>query len=265
MGELTNKEVQKLIHQTLDPIMRPEGFRRSGRTYYKQLGDVLFVLNTSALGAHFSSITNWPAYAFSVDDGIWIDGISPGVLNRYPKKKDRDGTYIPKAFNTFHINCDPDNSLKYGIYRLEAQPYTEIAPLFGITNPAEMNRRDIWVMPDVPASQAAFLEELKQQIEGKFLNCYREYTDLKKLESLILDGPRQANVEKGFDDNTPITRDHCGGNFHHYLDYAVLFHQRYGPEEKYLFYLNRMEAWAKVNNRKIPACYYCGCGNGFKL
>lgn len=49
MGEITNSNVQKLIHKTL-------------------------------------KVTGWPSHAFSVYEGVWVDGISPGILKRYPKK-----------------------------------------------------------------------------------------------------------------------------------------------------------------------------------
>lgn len=262
MSELTNSVVQKLIHKTLDPIMKAEGFSRTGRTYCKEMDGLVFILTTAASSSYFSAVTGWPSHAFSVYEGIWIDGICPGILGRYPKKKDKNGIYIPEAFNCIHITQE---GLKYGINRIAEHPYLETVQTYGVTNKAEINRRDLWVMPDEAEAQAAFLEELKQQVIDCFLCGYQEYIDISKLEHLILDGPRQVNAEKGFADNQPFSKDNLAGNFHHYLDYAVLFHQRYGPEDKYLFYLNRIEQWAKLHKRKIPACYYCGYGIEFKL
>lgn len=262
MSELTNSYVQRLIHKVLDPIMKPEGFHRTGRTYHKHIGAQMFILTTAASSAYFCSVTGWPSHAFSVYEGIWIDGICPGFLGRYPKKKDKNGAYIPEAFNCIHITQD---GLHYGIKRIAEHPYRENALAYGITNKAEINRRDLWIMPDDAEAQTDFLTELKQQVIDCFLCRYQEYTDQSKLEHLILDGPRQANTEEGFADNQPLSKDKLAGNFHHYLDYAVLFHQRFGPEEKYRFYLDRMEQWARLHKRKIPACYYCGYGNEFTL
>lgn len=262
MSGLTNSEVQKLIHKTLDPIMKAEGFSRTGRTYCKEMDGFVFILTTAASSSHFSTVTGWPSHAFSVYEGIWIDGICPGILGRYPKKKDKNGIYIPEAFNCIHITQD---GLKYGIKRVAEHPYLETAQEYGITNKGEINRRDLWIMPDDAETQTAFLAELKQQVIDSFLCRYQEYMDISKLEQLILDGPRKVNAEKGFADDQPFSKGNLAGNFQNYLDYAVLFHQRYGPEDKYLFYLNRMEQWAKLHKRKVPACYYCGYGNEFKL
>lgn len=262
MSGLTNNEVQKLIHKTLDPIMKAEGFLRTGRTYYKEMDGLVFILTTAASSSYFCSVTGWPTHAFSVYDGIWIDGICPGILGRYPKKKDKEGIYIPEAFNCIHIT---QNGMGYSIKRIAEHPYSDTAQTYGVTNKAEINRRDLWVMPDDAEAQAAFLAELKQQVIECFLCRYREYMDISKLEHLILDGPRKLNTEKGFADDQPFSKDNLAGNFQNYLSYAVLFHQRYGPEDKYLFYLTRMEQWAGLHRRKIPACYYCGYGNEFKL
>ena len=39
MSKLTNNEVIKLVNMTLDPIMKNEGFSRSGRIYYKKVNN----------------------------------------------------------------------------------------------------------------------------------------------------------------------------------------------------------------------------------
>ena len=99
---LENKDIVKRIHRTLDPLMKGEGFARSGRTYYKQAGDLIFVLSTVAVGAYFSSVTGWPSHAFSVWDGVWVEGISPAIIGKYPKKQDKRGVYIPEPHTCFH-------------------------------------------------------------------------------------------------------------------------------------------------------------------
>lgn len=263
--EITNQYVQRKVHKKLDQAMKKEGFSRNGRTYYKKDGELIFILSTEAVGAHFSAITGWPSYTFSVYEGIWVDGICPAILKRYPKKKDKNGVYIPESFNCFHITGSPGAQLNYGIKRIHESLNEKTAKEFGITNQAEWKRRDIWLMPMEETEQESFLDELSQQVQELFIRRYSEYTDIKKLEGLILDGPRKYNQEKGVTDETPFTKGTAGGNLQHYLDYAVLFYQKFGPEEEYQFYLKRLEEWAKVTRNKISSCYYCGYGNSFEL
>lgn len=187
-----------------------------------------------------------------------MDGISPGILGRYPKKKDSAGCYISEPFNCFHIN-------RQGIHRLTEQPYADIAEKYHITNRAEINRCDIWIMPEDLMGQKIFGEELKHQVINCFLNSFQEYTDIDMLKHLILDEPRRLNHINGFFDDAPFEKNNLSGNRHHYLDYSVLFHQHYGPEAQYLFYLRRLGEWSKLNKQKIPACYYCGVGNEFQI
>lgn len=265
MGAITNQYVQKKIHKKIDPMMKEEGFSRYGRTYYKKDKDLIFVLATEAVGAHFSTVSGWPSYAFSVYEGIWVDGICPAILKRYPKKKDRNGVYIPEAFNCFHITGLPGKPLSYGISRIQESPNAQIAKELGIKNQAEWKRRDLWLMPANEIEQEAFLDELNQQVQELFLGRYNEYTDIGKLEELILNGPRKYNEEKGVTDETPFTKGTTGGNLQHYLEYAVLFYQKFGPEEKYRFYLKRLEEWGKATRNKISSCYYCGYGKPFEL
>ena len=262
MSELTNSEVQKLIHKTLDPVMKKEGFKRKGRTYYKKCNDIIFVLHTNAAGAYFSSVTNWPSHAFSVWDGIWVDGITPGYIKRYPKKSDKDGIYIPEAHTCIHITGD---DLKYGINRREQHPYSEKAIQYGVDSEPERQRRDIWVIPDDKDEQLNLLQELIEQIQTNFLKCYMNYTDIEQLKKLILDRRLSFNRNKGYEDGMDFRSDSFVGNFQGYLDYAVLFHQRYGSDEQYAYYLKRLEEWSKIHKKKIHPCYYCGCGNEFRI
>lgn len=258
MNEITNNDVIKFINKRLDPVMKKEGFKRSGRTYYKQIDDLIFILNTSAVTTDFTRVTRWPSYTFTITEGVWVDGISPGILKRYPKKKDKYGYYIPEPFNCFHIN-------PHGILRSTEAPYAAIAEKYNITNTAEIKRCDIWIMPEDKTKQEHFGEELQQQVVNCFLNRYQAYTDIDKLQHLILDEPRRVNNANGFFDDTPFVKNNFWGNRQYYLDYSVLFHQHYGSEEQYLFYLSRLEEWSKLNKRKIPSSYYCGFGNEFKL
>lgn len=87
MSELTNSEVQKLIHKTLDPIMKAEGFSRTGRTYCKEIDGLVFILTTAASSSYFSAVTGWPSHAFSVFDGIWIDEYAPAFWDAIPKRR----------------------------------------------------------------------------------------------------------------------------------------------------------------------------------
>lgn len=262
MSKLTNSEVQKLIHKTLDPMMKKEGFKRKGRTYYKKSADIIFVLHTNAVGAYFSSVTNWPSHAFSIWDGIWVDGITPGYIKRYPKKSDKDGIYIPEVHTCFHITGD---DLKYGINRKEQHPYWENAIQYGVDSEPERKRRDIWVMPNNMDEQVIFLQELIEQVQSKFLNCHMKYTDIKQLYKLILEGRLSFNRNRGYEEGMAFCSDSFIGNFQGYLQYSVLFHQRYGSNEEYVYYLRRLEEWSKMNNQIIHPCYYCGYGNEFRL
>lgn len=259
---MDSKEVQKRIHQTLDPIMKAEGFKRKGRTYYKQSGDIIFVLQINAVGAYFSSVTNWPSHSFSIWDGVWVDGITPGYINRYPKSRDKDGAYIPEAHTCFHLTGD---DLKYGIHRKDLHPYADIAIQYGVNSEPEKNRRDIWVMPEERDLQEAFLQELEEQVCACFLNCYSEYTEPGKLQELILDNRRVFNQNRGYEEGQPFQSDSYAGNFQGYLQLSVLFHQKYGTEERYQYYLNRYEEWARVHKKKVQNCCYCGYGKEFKV
>lgn len=260
MNDMTNNDVIKLINKTLDPIMKKEGFRRKGRKYYKKCDDIIFVLETKAVGPYFSSVTNWPSHAFSIWDGIWVDGINPGYYGKYPKKIDKDGIYIPEAHTCFHITGD-----NYGINRREEYPYLEKAIRYGVEIEAEQKRRDIWVMPYDSSEQLYFLKELTEQVRKKFLDCYLKYTDTKQLHKLILDGRMAFNLDHGYKEGMDFCADSYVGNFKGYLQYAVLFYQRYGDKEQYTYYLRRLEEWAKVHEKNISTCYYCGVGNEFKL
>ena len=266
---LENKDIVKMIHRTLDPLMKGEGFARSGRTYYKQAGDLIFVLSTVAVGAYFSSVTGWPSHAFSVWDGVWVEGISPAIIGKYPKKQDKRGVYIPEPHTCFHITSPPDNALQYGIDRAHPHPYEEWGQKIGVENPAERQRNDLWIVSEEEAQQAALFRELEQQVREKFLDRYNHYTDITALEGLILDAPRLFNHRRGVDDDTPLPKDSNAGGQQYYLHYATLFHQRYGTEEQYLFYLHRLEEWLKLHphsyQKTLPSCYYCGCGNPFRL
>ena len=262
MVELTNTEIKKAIHKTLDPIMKKERFHRNDRTYYKQVDNLVFVLGTEAVGAHFSTVTGWPSYAFSVSEGIWVDGISPAIVKQYPKK-DKNGIYIPKIFNTFHINMKSDN-VRYGIERRMENPYMNLAADLGITNPAEKSRRDFWIMPADESQQVDFLVELQEVIQEKFLACYLEYVDFQKLERLILENPRNCNVEAGYIEGMNFSKGALG-NLKHFLEYATLFYQHYGPQKTYQMYLKDLENWSAANKREIPPCYYCGYGKKFEL
>lgn len=53
MNDMTNNDVTKVINKTLDPIMKKEGFRRKGRTYYKKCDDLIFVLERKRFGLIF--------------------------------------------------------------------------------------------------------------------------------------------------------------------------------------------------------------------
>lgn len=262
MCELSNRDVQTLIHKTLDPLMKKNGFRRKGRTYYKKLEDMIFVLQTGAVGAYFSSVTNWPSHAFSVWDGIWVDGISPGYLNKYPSKSDAAGIYIPQANTCFHMTGDV---CRYGINRRELSPYWSAAQRYGVEREAERKRSDLWVMPDSPKEQTSFLQELVDQVQTSFLDCYMQYLVPDNLKKLVLDGPLRYNQNRGYKDGMVFRADSSVGNLRRYLQLAVLFHQKYGAEEEYLHYLKMYEEWAKVHKVKIEDCYYCGYGNTFRL
>lgn len=262
METTTNAAVQKLIHKTLDPLMKQEGFKRKGRTYYKKVGDIIFVLQTSAVGAYFSAVTNWPPHAFSVWDGVWVDGITPGYIKRYPQKCDRKGVFIPEACTCAHITGD---DLKYGICRREEHPYWETAPDWGVKSEAERLRRDIWVMPEDRDARPAFLQELAAQVQTGFLSCYMKCTEAEYLKKVLLERRLHYNRSRGYEEGMPFRPDSYAGNFQGYLEYAVLFYQRYGPEKDYLYYLNRLEDWAKLHKKKIPSNYYCGCGKPFNL
>lgn len=261
---MTNALAQKLIHKTLGPMMKREGFLRKGRAYYKQMGDLIFILKTEAVGAYFSSVSNWPSHAFAVYDGIWIDGISPGVLGRYPKRTDGGGCYIPEGWNCVHINHKGD-PLRYGIRRQAEHPYLESAARYGVTSLPEQKRNDLWVMPEEPEEQAALLRELAEQVQRLFLDRYQQYLAPEQLKTLVVDLPYAFNVRRGYVEGAPFAKGKLLGNMAHYLNYATLFYQKYGPEEQYRYFLGRYEEWAAARGETVAGCYYCGYGRPFRL
>jgi len=262
MEEVTNAIVQKLVHKALDPVMKKEGFKRKNRTYYKKSDEMIFVLTTKAVGAYFSSVTHWPSHAFSVFDGVWIDGITPGKVNGYPTKTDKEGTYIPEFYTCLHLSGD---DLAYAIHRKEQHPYLESAARYGVNSEAEKKRNNLWVMPDDTKEQQLFLQELQEQIQTCFLDECRKCGDIDFLKKLVLDKRLEYNRNRGYEDGMAFSAKSFVGNFQGYLEYAVLFHQRYGSEEEYRYYLQKFEEWSALHNRSINSCCYCGFGNEFKL
>lgn len=245
MSKLTNNEVIKLVNMTLDPIMKNEGFSRSGRIYYKKVNDLIFILQTSAVGHYFSEITGWPSHSFGINCGVWCDGISEYIFN-LPKRRDKNGTLIPD-----YPVCEGIDEIN----RKAEHPYRFLGLKYG-ANKVERKRNDIWIMPDNVLKQKQFLNELVEQVKINFLDNYKKYTNYIELEHLLVGKRHDYNIEAGYSDDMVFDGKTCIGNFNYYLQYAILFYKKYGPKEKYLKYLKRYEEWCSARGEKVKDCYY---------
>ena len=228
---LTNSDIIRILNKSLDPMMKIHGFVRKGRVYYKQSGDILFLLGTKAVGNYFAAVTGFPSHAFTLAEGFWIEGVdywNSKVNLTAPK------IILPDVFSVnlcFPIQDNADGN----IHRKQLHPY-----------PNE-DRNDLWIMPEDETEQSDFLEEMQDQIQSCFLKKHEELLSLDKLEEYSIDRLHQYNLQRGYTDDKEFERGDYGGNLLNYLDYAVLFYKKYGFTEKYEKLSARLNDWCVVN------------------
>lgn len=232
---LTNSNIIRILNKSLDPLMRTHGFMRKGRVYYKRSGDILFLLGSQAVGSYFADVTGLSSHSFSLVEGFWIDGVD------YWKSKVNLTTpkiVLPNVFimnSCFHVQDNDDGC----IHRKQIHPYPDV------------ERNDLWIMPENDAERSEFIEEMQDQIQICFLGEYEKLLKFDILEEYSIGRLHQYNIHRGYTDDRPFERGVYGGNLKNYLDYAVLFYKKYGPVEKYEKLSTRLNEWCIANNESI--------------
>jgi hypothetical protein len=237
---MENKVVTSILNGVLGSVMKSHGFKRKDRVYYKETNGIVFLLGTQAVGNYFAQVTGFPSHTFSLVEGFWIPEIDYRNTQVNPVSSD---IQLPDIFATntvFHINDRSDGH----ILRKAPKPYLYLH----LNNPAEMERTDLWLLPDDDEEQCMLLDELRQQVTDCFLDKYEMIAnDRSKLKEYTIDKLRQYNIERGYDENKPFVSDSYCGNYRHYLDYAVLFYKKFGPAELYNQYAALLNKWQNAN------------------
>ena len=236
---MENKEVIRILNSFLNPLLKAHGFKRKGRVYYKVMNDIVFMLGTKAVGSYFAQVTGFPSCAFSLVEGFWVSSVDywNAQVNLVPPN-----IQLPDVFSTnavFHINDNYGN-----IMRKVSSPYLSL----NLDNPKEMERRNLWLIPNNEEGQNAVLNEMKQQIMDCFLDKYEIIAkDYSILEEYTIGRLRQYNIERGYEESKSFVRGSYFGNYCHYFDYAILFYKKYGPVELYNKYFSLLNEWHKVS------------------
>ena len=237
---MDNKYVISILNDVLEPIMKAHGFKRKGRIYYKEKNDIVFLLGTQGVGNYFAQVTGFPSCTFRLMEGFWIQNVdywnarvnlcSPNIQ-------------LPDVFSmnaVFHFNDKSDGC----ILRKVQSPYQYL----NLNNPVEMERMDLWLIPDKDEEQGPVLDELREQVTDCFLSKYEMIVNnSRKLEECTIGKLRQYNIERGYDENKPFVHGSYLGNYRHYLNYAVLFYKKYGPVELYNKYYTLLSEWREVS------------------
>lgn len=250
--QITNSYIVRILNKSLDPLMTAHGFMRKGRVYYKQSGDILFLLGTKAVGSYFAAVTGFPSHAFSLIEGFWIDGVDYWDVKVNLTKPNIILPDLDIENICFHVQSNIDGSIN----RKLPHPYRNERHngLQGLSE-NEAERNDLWVMPENETELPEFIEEMHSQIHACFLDKYEELLSLDKLEEYTIGRLHQYNIERGFTDDMPFEEGVFGGNYKHYLNYAVLFYKKYGPIEKYQKLSARLNEW-RIANKSSPWVKY---------
>ena len=247
--QITNNIVIRILNKSLDPLMKAYGFMRKGRVYYKLSGDVLFLLGTKAVGSYFAAVTHFPSHAFTLTEGFWINGVDYWNV----KVNLTNPNIILPDLSVMNYCFHVQNNRSGTIHRKQQHPYrnAEHNDLQRLSE-NEAERNDLWILPEDEAEWPEFLEEMHSQIHACFLDKHEDLLRLDKLEEYSIERLHQYNIDCGFTDDKPFEPGVYGGNFNHYLDYAVLFYKKYGSIEKYQKLSARLNEWRTVNKNYFP-------------
>lgn len=249
---MDNNSAKKLVHKALDPVMRANGFSRVDRTYYKRHNELIFVMQTHAVGNFFSSVTGWPSHSFNLLCGVWVEYISPYVkweetAPHFPKKKDKTGEYVP---NARLLECEKMNDFE----RTSENAIAGLGEKLGVSQ-LEASRKDLWIITDDEKENADALSELLN-VSLTFIEKCKCLENQIVLKSFLLDEKREQCLPKFFENDKIISFNTEDKHFlllKPYLQYATLYYKRHGAKGKFSLMLIEYEKWVEAYNQSAYA------------
>jgi len=162
MRALTSLEVKmspavKLINsafkESIVPILKEAGFNKfSGKKAWKHFENKIYLFQVSGVGAHFSSVTGYPASSLTASINIYYIGLPDSVQC---KKIDKSGILLPG---------ETECNYRFGLDKNVSQKDLMSSISF------DVERRDIWWVNQDGSNVTEVIDDLKTTLESHALS-----------------------------------------------------------------------------------------------